>query len=85
MSFVLFLRGFIGVLVVFAIVTYSVTQSLWTTFINTIICAVIIQIGYFLAILVLVWRSPDRGRVGDVAVRKEPAQATAKKDREAAR
>lgn len=85
MSFVLFLRGFIGVLVVFAIATYAVTQSLWTTFINTVICAVIVQIGYFVAILVLVWRAPDRGAVGDAAARKEPAKAAAKKNREAAR
>jgi exopolysaccharide production repressor protein len=85
MSFVLFLRGFIGVLVVFAVATYAATQSLWTTFLHTLICAVVIQIGYFAAVLLLVWRSPGRGRAGDLAIRKEPAQAAAKKDRQAAR
>jgi exopolysaccharide production repressor protein len=85
MSFVLFLRGFIGVLVVFAIATYAATQSLWTTFLHTVICAVVIQIGYFAAVLLLVWRSPGRGRTGDLAIRKESAQAAAKKDRQAAR
>jgi exopolysaccharide production repressor protein len=85
MSFVLFLRGFIGVLLVFAIATYVATHSLWTTVINTVICAVIIQVGYFAAVLLMVSRSPGRDKVGDVVTRKEPAQAAAKKDRQAAR
>jgi exopolysaccharide production repressor protein len=63
MSFLLFLRGAIGVLLVFAITTYVVTQSLWTTFIQTMICAVLLQIGYFAAVLFLVWRSAGRGRL----------------------
>jgi exopolysaccharide production repressor protein len=58
MSFVLFLRGLVVVLVVFAITTYVMTGSLWTTFMQTAICAVLIQIGYFVAVLFLVWRSP---------------------------
>ena len=85
MSFVLFLRGFIGALVVFAIATYAATHSLWTTVINSVICAVIIQVGYFAAVLLMVWRSPARDKVGDVVARKEPVQAAAKKDRQAAR
>ena len=59
----LFLRGFVGVLVVFAIATYAFTQSAWTTFIQTVICAVLIQIGYFVAVLFLVWR-PAAKRTG---------------------
>jgi exopolysaccharide production repressor protein len=84
MSFVLFLRGFLGALVVFAIVTYVVTQSLWTTLINTAICAVIIQTGYFLAVLAMVWRSPKHGKVNEPA-RKEPAPAPVKKDQQPVR
>lgn len=84
MSFVLFLRGFIGALVVFAIVTYVATQSWWTTLVNTAICAVIIQVGYFVAILAMVWRSTARGKAGDT-VRKDPAPAAAKKDRQVLR
>jgi exopolysaccharide production repressor protein len=57
MSFPLFLRGFLGVLVVFALTTYLFTGSLWSTFIQTAICAVLIQIGYFAAVLFMVWRS----------------------------
>ena len=56
MSFLLFFRGMVATLVVFAIATFALTQSAWTTFISTVICAVVIQIGYFLAILFLVWR-----------------------------
>lgn len=81
MSFLLFLRGFIAVLVVFAIVTYVATQSVWTTFLHTVICAVIIQIGYFMAVLVLVWWSPGRRRKSsDVTTRNEAAKTAAKKD-----
>jgi exopolysaccharide production repressor protein len=85
MSFALFLRGFIGALTVFAIVTYIATQSLWTTLVNTVICAVLIQVGYFVAILAMIWRSPARGRASDPAPRTEATPAPVKKDRQAAR
>jgi exopolysaccharide production repressor protein len=65
-SFLLFLRGLIGALVVFAIVTYLMTHSLWTTFIHTVICGILIQIGYFAAILFLVRRAkPQEGAMAD--------------------
>jgi exopolysaccharide production repressor protein len=54
-----FLLGMLGVLVVFAAVTYGATQSVWSTFIQTLLCAVLIQIGYFGAVLFMVWRSKD--------------------------
>lgn len=73
MSFVLFLRGFVGVLLVFAITTYVVTQSLWTTFIQTVICAVLVQIGYFAAVLFLVWRSAGRHKNEESAALSEAA------------
>lgn len=44
-------------LVAFAIVTYLSTGSIVTTAIQTVICAVLIQVGYFLATLYLVWRT----------------------------
>ena len=49
MSFSLFLRGLVGVLLVFAVATYLITGSAWTTFIQTVICAVLVQVGYFAA------------------------------------
>lgn len=42
---------------IFAVVTYVLTQSLWTTVINTVICAVLIQIGYVIAVLWMVARA----------------------------
>ena len=44
-------------LVAFAIVTYVATGSVVTTAIQTLVCAVLIQVGYFLATLYLVWRT----------------------------
>lgn len=76
MSFLLFLRGLIGVLVAFAIASYAITQSAWTTFIQTLICAVIIQVGYFIAILFMVWRSGETRSSGEVRARSENAAAS---------
>lgn len=57
MSFSLFLRGFLVAIVIFAVVTYFLTQSVWTTVINTIICAALIQIGYVIGVLWMVGRT----------------------------
>jgi exopolysaccharide production repressor protein len=57
MSFLFFLRGLIIVLLIFAISSYVLTGSLWSAFVQTLICGILIQIGYFLAVLLLVWSS----------------------------
>lgn len=44
-------------LVAFAVVTYISTGSIATTALQTLICAILIQVGYFLATLYLVWRT----------------------------
>jgi exopolysaccharide production repressor protein len=49
-----------GVLIAFAITTYMITQSLWATIVQTLICAVVIQIGYFVAVFFLVLRETPR-------------------------
>jgi exopolysaccharide production repressor protein len=64
MSFTLFLRGMLIALTAFAITTYVVTQSAWTTFVWTLVCAVLIQVGYFVTVLILIWGS-SHGRQGD--------------------
>ncbi|HEV7322591.1 MAG TPA: exopolysaccharide production repressor protein [Ensifer sp.] len=46
----------VGALTVFAVVTYFLNGSLTPTLIQTAICAVLMQIGYFIAILFLVWK-----------------------------
>ncbi|NKN37277.1 exopolysaccharide production repressor exox [Agrobacterium sp. a22-2] len=47
----------IGALIVFALATYALSGSLFGTFIQTIICAILLQVGYFAATLYLVWRA----------------------------
>ena len=83
MSFLLFLRGLVGVLLVFAITTYVITQSLWTTFIQTLICAVLLQIGYFAAVLFLVWRSADKPKDEETAAKADALQNLPKEDQPA--
>lgn len=52
----------IGALLIFAVATYFIQGSFYTAFIQTLICAVILQTGYFIAILVLVAREKRRMR-----------------------
>ncbi|TIP88596.1 MAG: hypothetical protein E5X63_05790 [Mesorhizobium sp.] len=63
MSFLPFLRGLIIVLSAFAISIYLLTDSLWATFVQTLICGILIQIGYFVAVIVQVWRSVSKKSV----------------------
>lgn len=46
----------IGVLLAFAVASYWMSGSFWTTLLQTILCAVILQVGYFIGILHLVRR-----------------------------
>jgi exopolysaccharide production repressor protein len=57
MSLPRFLVGMLCVLVVFALTTYLATHSLWTTLFQTLVCAILIQLGYFGAVLFLVRRT----------------------------
>ncbi|RWO63347.1 exopolysaccharide production repressor protein [Mesorhizobium sp.] len=47
----------------FAISIYLLTGSLWGTFVQTLICGILIQIGYFVAVMLLVWRSVSKESV----------------------
>lgn len=51
-----FIVSMIGALLAFAIATYFMTHSLSTTLIQTVICAILIQIGYFVGVLLLAHR-----------------------------
>ncbi|MBB5574522.1 MULTISPECIES: exopolysaccharide production repressor protein [Rhizobium] len=66
----------VGALAVFAIATYFLTQSLSTTLIETVICAVLLQIGYFIGILFLVWKE----RSARAALLNQDAAATSLRD-----
>jgi exopolysaccharide production repressor protein len=84
MSLPLFLRGLVGVLVVFAIATYLFTGSVWTTLVNTIVCAILLQVGYFAAVLYLVWRTPPAERPERGLVNRDSALAAPKEEQPAA-
>jgi exopolysaccharide production repressor protein len=82
MSFSLFLRGLVGVLLVFAITTYLITGSVWMTFIQTVICAVLVQVGYIAAVMFLVWRS-GVAQKKETSAQSEAAQGLAKDEKPA--
>lgn len=75
MPFPLFLRGFLITLVVFAIANYAITHSISTTIINTVICAVLVQVGYFAAVLLMVWRSGAANKNNTDSKGQEPTLA----------
>lgn len=49
-------------LLVFAVATYFIHGSFYTAFIQTLICLVIIQVGYFVGVVFLVSREKKRMR-----------------------
>ncbi len=55
-----FMLGMLAVLLAFAIVTFFLTGAFWATVVQTIVCAVLIQAGYFIVILFMVSRSEKR-------------------------
>lgn len=60
----------IGTLAVFGVATYALTGSLSGTLLRTLICAFLLQVGYFAGVLFLVWREArDRKRKSDEAIR----------------
>src|SRR4051794_31862912 len=63
MSFLLFLRGLLIVLLAFAISTYLLTGSLWSTFVQAVICGILIQIEYFVAVMLMVLHSVSKESV----------------------
>jgi hypothetical protein len=66
MSLPRFLAGMFSVLIVFAISTYIATGSIGSTLVKTLICAVFLQLGYFLVVLFLVARGePKAEREGE--------------------
>jgi exopolysaccharide production repressor protein len=70
----------IGALSVFAIVTFILTGSAWTTAWQTLVCAVLVQAGYFIAVLFLVAKGGRDRR--SAAQRQSPVSAVAGDDKE---
>lgn len=55
-------------LLVFGLATYGLTGSLADALLRTLICAVLLQVGYFAGVLFLVWREArERKRKVDEA------------------
>lgn len=69
----------LGALIVFAVSIYLLTGSVGTTLWQTVLAAVLLQIGYFIGVLVLVARAARQKR------QKMPADDTTSSDRNAAR
>ncbi|WP_246091902.1 exopolysaccharide production repressor protein [Aliirhizobium smilacinae] len=68
----------IGTLAVFAIAAYVMSGSFWMALGETILCAVILQIGYFIGIVYLVRREKaqmDSARSSDGVTAKSRADA----------
>jgi exopolysaccharide production repressor protein len=59
MSLPVFLRGMLLLLAAFGIVSYATTGSAWVAFANSILCALLLQVGYFVAVLCMI-RSAER-------------------------
>lgn len=62
MTFVLFFRGMLVALLIFAVTIYLLTGSFATTLWQTIACAILLQVGYFVGVLFLVWRGVPKAR-----------------------
>ncbi|MFS8046203.1 exopolysaccharide production repressor protein [Rhizobium sp. BR 314] len=67
----------LGTLAVFAIATYFLTNSLATTLIETAICAVLLQVGYFIGVLYLVWKER---KARDASLSEDKASAPVGED-----
>lgn len=52
----------IGALVVFAIANYAMSGSVWSTFFQTLLCAVLLQVGYFIGVVFLIWKAARDGK-----------------------
>ncbi|MDM9627462.1 exopolysaccharide production repressor protein [Rhizobium sp. S152] len=68
----------LGALAVFAVATYWLSGSFSGTVLKTVICAVILQIGYFGGVLYLVWKESRAHRANQVvAARSDDAEKRA--------
>lgn len=50
----------VSVLLTFAVASYWMSGSLWTVLLQTFLCAIILQVGYFIGVLYLVHREKQQ-------------------------
>ncbi|CDN49602.1 exopolysaccharide production repressor protein [Neorhizobium galegae] len=70
-------------LIVFAVAAYLITGSFYTAVIQTLICAVLIQAGYFAAVLYLVRREKqirEAGATSDAAAATKSSKDGSRRD-----
>lgn len=71
----------IGVLLVFALAIYWSTGSFFTALWQTVVCAVILQVGYFIGLLYLLRRERrQREREGFAGTAKRSSEARGNED-----
>jgi exopolysaccharide production repressor protein len=64
----------IGALTVFAVATFILTGSAWTAAWQTLLCAVLLQAGYFITVLILVAKEAhDRRKLAQGPLAASPA------------
>lgn len=70
----------IGTLAVFAVAAYVMSGSFWTALMETFLCALILQVGYFIGIVYLVRREKAEMEAArsDGAAAKPRAETTAR-------
>jgi hypothetical protein len=73
MSLPVFLRGVILLLLAFGLASYAITGSAWTAFGNSMLCALLLQIGYFVAVLFMIWNPWRRSGQADRNSPRRPA------------
>ncbi len=55
----------LGALLAFAVAAYFMSGSLLSAFLQTIVCAIIIQVGYFIGVLYMIRREKQSMGVGN--------------------
>ncbi|MGO4355725.1 exopolysaccharide production repressor protein [Rhizobium sp. RAF36] len=70
----------IGALAVFAVATYVLNGSLTTTLIQTAICAVLLQLGYFGGVIFMVWKEAKARNASSTGI--APSMAPARDDKD---
>jgi exopolysaccharide production repressor protein len=73
LSLPVFLRGLILLLAAFAIASYAITGSAWTVFVDSMLCALVLQVGYFGAVLFMIWNRGGDVRSRDRHASRRPA------------
>ncbi|WP_454850906.1 exopolysaccharide production repressor protein [Rhizobium binxianense] len=56
-------------LLIFAGVSFFLVQSVWTVLIQTVVAAILLQVGYFGGVLFLVWKAAKERNTGSQSIK----------------